>query len=110
MTADYLDIRTPIVVSSAVDIDHGLRGEQKVVALCRALEATRYVNLTGGRALYSPAAFTDHGIELRFIQSRPIAYRQFDAPFMPSLSILDVMMFNSRDVVRDMVVAYDLVS
>ena len=110
VTADYLDIHTPIVVSSAVGIDHGLKGERMVVALCGALEATQYVNLPGGRALYSPAAFADHGIALRFIQSRPIVYRQYDAPFMPSLSILDVMMFNSRDEVRDMVAAYDLVS
>lgn len=107
--AEYLEIRTPIVVSSAVAIDHTLNGERKVLALCEALGATRYVNAIGGRELYSASAFAEHGIELRFIQSRPVTYRQYDHPFVPGLSIVDVLMFNSRDAVRGMLGAYDLV-
>jgi WbqC-like protein family len=108
-TAAFLEIRTPIVVSSAVAIDHGLKAEHKVLALCRALGATRYVNAIGGRELYSVPAFAEHGIDLKFIQSRPIAYRQYDDPFVPGLSIVDVLMFNSKDAVRAMLGAYDLV-
>jgi len=107
--ADYLEIRTPIVVSSTVAIDHGLKAERKVLALCKALGATRYVNAIGGREMYSVSAFAQDGIELKFIRSRPIAYRQYDNPFVPSLSIVDVMMFNSREAVRDMLGEYDLV-
>ena len=109
VTANYLEIRTPIVVSSTVAIDHGLKSERKVLALCKALGATRYVNAIGGRELYSVPAFAEQGIELKFIQSRPIAYRQYDNPFVPGLSIVDVMMFNSRDAVRGMLGEYDLV-
>ena len=109
VTANYLEIRTPIVVSSTVAIDHGLKAERKVLALCQALGATRYVNAIGGRELYSTSAFAEQGIELKFIQSRPITYRQYDNPFVPGLSIVDVLMFNSRDAVRDMLGEYDLV-
>jgi hypothetical protein len=109
-TAAYLEIRTPIVVSSTVAIDHGLKAERKVLALCQALGAARYVNAIGGRALYSVQAFAEQGIELKFIQSRPIVYPQFDRPFVPGLSIVDVMMFNSKDVVRAMLGECDLVS
>lgn len=109
VTADYLEIPTPIVVSSTVAIDHGLKSERKVLAICNALGATRYLNFVGGRDLYSPSTFARNGVELSFIQSRPIAYRQYDNPFVPSLSIVDVMMFNSRDAVRGMLSAYDLV-
>jgi hypothetical protein len=108
-TAHYLEIRTPIVVSSTVTIDHGLKAERKVVALCQALGATRYVNAIGGRELYSVPAFAELGIDLKFIQSRPITYRQYDNPFVPGLSIVDVMMFNSRDAVRAMLGECDLV-
>ena len=110
VTAGYLEICTPLVVSSTVAIDHSLKAERKVLALCTALGATRYVNFAGGRALYAAPAFAQQGLDLRFIQSRPIEYRQHAAPFVPSLSILDVMMFNSREAVRAMVGAYDLVS
>ena len=108
-TAAFLDIRTPITVSSTIPIDHGLKAGEKVLAICKALGATRYVNAIGGRELYSRDDFAGHRIELRFIQSRPIAYRQYDHPFVPSLSIADVMMFNSKDATRAMLAAYDLV-
>lgn len=109
-TADYLEIRTPIVVSSTLPVDQGLRGEQKVIALCTALGADRYINFIGGRELYSTATFAASGLDLKFIQSRPVAYPQFDQPFVPALSIVDVLMFNSKDAVRRMVGDYDLVA
>ena len=107
--AGYLEITTPIVVSSTVAIDHGLKSESKVLALCEALGANRYLNPAGGRDLYSTSTFAEHGVELRFIRSRPIVYRQYDNPFVPSLSIADVMMFNSRVAVRAMLGDFDLV-
>ena len=108
-TAAFLDIRTPLIRSSEVAIDHGLKAQEKVLAICRTLGATRYVNAIGGQELYSAAAFAAHGVDLRFVQSHPIIYSQYDRPFVPSLSIVDVMMFNSRDMVRTMLGACDLV-
>ena len=96
-------------MSSTVAIDHTLKAESKVLALCEALGATRYLNSIGGRELYSADAFAERGIELKFLQPRPVTYRQYDNPFVPGLSIVDVMMFNSRDAVRGMLGAYDLV-
>lgn len=107
--ADFLDIRTPIVVSSTVAIDHHLESERKVLALCEALGASRYINSIGGQHLYSASAFAAHGIELRFIQSRPMTYAQYNSPFVAGLSIVDVMMFNSKDTIRGMLGAYDLI-
>lgn len=109
LTAEYLEITTPIVVSSTIPIDLDLKAEARVIALCGALGATRYVNFIGGQKLYSPEHFNAAGIDLKFIRSRPIEYTQFGQLFVPSLSILDVMMFNSRDTARGMVGAYDLV-
>jgi len=109
VTASYLQITTPIVVSSTVAIDHGLKAEDKVIALCRALGADRYVNFIGGRDLYSADAFAAAGVELSFIQARPIDYPQLGGPFVPALSILDVMMFNSVEAVRRLLGEYDLV-
>ena len=109
VTANYLDIQTPIVVSSTVGIDHTLKAERKVLALCEALGASRYVNAIGGREMYSAAAFAERHIDLKFIQSRPLTYPQYGHPFVPGLSIVDVLMFNSRDAVRGMLGEYDLV-
>ncbi|HTP49584.1 MAG TPA: WbqC family protein [Anaeromyxobacteraceae bacterium] len=107
---EYLGIDTPIAVSSSLPVDHGLRGQEKVLALCRHLGASLYVNAIGGVELYSREAFLDRGIELKFLRPRPFEYRQFGESFVPWLSIVDVMMFNSAaDVRRVLRSQYDLV-
>ena len=107
---DELGIGTEICVSSAAEIDHGLRHQEKVLALCAATGAATYVNAIGGTELYSAEDFAARGIELRFIRSRAIEYPQFGSPFVPWLSIVDVMMFNPPERVRDLVAGhYDLI-
>ncbi|HWI17195.1 MAG TPA: WbqC family protein [Vicinamibacterales bacterium] len=111
LTARYLGITTPIVISSTLPIDHQLKAEARVLALCEAEGATRYINPIGAKAagLYSPDAFSARGLELKYLQTRPIVYAQFDRPFVPWLSILDVMMFNPPATIRQMLDEYDLV-
>ncbi|MEY4093699.1 MAG: hypothetical protein RLZZ53_898 [Acidobacteriota bacterium] len=110
-TARYLGIETAIVVSSQLAIDEQLRAEARVLALCEACGATRYINPIGARAadLYSATAFSARGIELRYLQSRPVTYPQLGQPFVPWLSIVDIMMFNSPSAVRGMLGEFDLV-
>jgi hypothetical protein len=99
----YLGIGTPIRVSSGVGIDHSLKGQDKVMALCRASGASTYVNAVGGVDLYSKEEFRHQGVELKFIRMKPFEYSQLGAPFVPALSIVDVLMFNSLETVRRLV-------
>jgi hypothetical protein len=72
--------------------------------------ATTYVNAIGGTELYASEDFAARGVELRFIRTRSLEYVQFGQPFVPWLSIVDVMMFNSPDRVRELVAGhYDFV-
>ncbi len=96
----HLGISTKIIVSSKVDINHQLHAQDKVLAMCEALDATAYVNAIGGRDLYSKKMFQEKGVELQFIQSKPFDYLQFDDSFVPWLSIIDVLMFNSLNVIK----------
>lgn len=93
----FLGIDTEIIVASSIDIDHTLTSQDKVLAICKRLDADTYVNAIGGRDLYAARTFANNGIELRFIQARDIEYKQFDNDFVPWLSMIDVMMFNSRE-------------
>jgi hypothetical protein len=102
---EYLGLTTVMRVSSQIAIDHGLRGQDKVIAICRALGAAIYVNTIGGVELYSREAFRAEGIQLQFIRSLPFEYPQFGGAFVPSLSIIDVLMFNPVETVRARVVA-----
>ncbi len=106
---DALEIPTPIVVSSSLDVDPALTGQDKVLALCRAVGATSYLNPIGGRELYDAAAFAAHGMSLAFLKARPEPYPQLGAPFVPFLSILDVLMFNPPDATHALLDAWDTV-
>jgi len=93
----YLKINTRIAVSSGMPIDHTLKSQDKVMALCRCVDAGDYINSIGGVDLYSKDDFLAEGIALKFIKSNPFAYQQFENAFIPWLSIIDVMMFNAVD-------------
>ena len=108
--AAFLEIRTPMVVSSTVPIDHTLRAERKVLAFCRALGADRYMNPIGGVELYSAAAFAAESVTLEFLRPRPREYAQLEHPFVPNLSIVDVLMFNSKATVREMLNEADVIA
>lgn len=107
--ADYLGIDTEIVVSSTLDIDHGLKGQDKVLAICKELQATDYYNAIGGQELYSTEGFKRENIELHFLSTNPIEYSQFRNEFVPWLSMLDVLMFNPVDEIKKMLNDYKLI-
>jgi len=97
----HLGIETSIIKSSEIQIDHELKGQDKVLALCKSVDAHTYINPIGGVTLYSKQNFSDHGVTLKFIKSKEFNYPQFGGEFVPWLSIIDVLMFNSLDSVRE---------
>ncbi|OGU59486.1 MAG: hypothetical protein A2V66_17195 [Ignavibacteria bacterium RBG_13_36_8] len=98
---EYLEIRTSFVISSTISIDHALKAEKKVIALCKARKATEYLNPIGGIELYEKDNFKDEGIDLQFFKTNDVRYKQFKNDFVPSLSIIDVMMFNSKEEIKE---------
>lgn len=107
--AERLGIPTRIVPSSSLDIDHTLKSQDKVLAICKYLGATTYINAIGGRELYAQEVFSSQGIDLRFIRTHPIEYPQFGNAFVPWLSILDVLMFNTIERARGYLERYELI-
>lgn len=105
---EYLEIKTSIVLSSSIDINHSLSSADKVMAICHALEAKKYINPIGGFELYSKKDFHSNGIELLFHKSLPIKYKQFEYEFQPWLSIIDVLMFNARDQLSAFLKKYEI--
>lgn len=69
----------------------------------------QYVNPIGGQELYDKEFFEENGIELSFIKTLPIEYRQFKNEFMPWLSMIDVLMFNSIEETQVLLNKYELV-
>jgi hypothetical protein len=106
---EYLDIKTKIIISSTINIDHSLKSQDKVLAICKAREATTYVNAIGGQELYSKNIFKQNGLNLNFIKTDEIYYNQFKNEFIPFLSIIDIMMFNSSKQIKEYLNKYTLI-
>ena len=89
---DRLGLATPVHLASTLRLAPDLRGQARILALCQAQGATRYINPAGGRALYQAAAFADHGIKLRFLQGHCAPYpHPSTSGFVAGLSILDLI-------------------
>ena len=107
---EYIGISTEIKISSEVPTDHALKGQDRVLDLCKASGARTYINTVGGIELYANDDFHTQGIDLQFIKARSFEYEQFGKPFVPWLSIIDVLMFNPLDLVRERICSgFDLV-
>jgi hypothetical protein len=106
---DYLEIKTPIIISSTINIDHTLKSQEKVLSLCKNQNAKIYINSIGGIELYNKETFKQNNIELNFIKSNPIQYKQFNNKFIPWLSIIDVLMFNSKEQIKEYLNNYILI-
>lgn len=102
-TLTFLNIQTSIVISSTIPIQHHLKSEEKVLAICKNRQAQTYINPIGGLTLYSHATFKQNQINLQFIKSNHFQYPQFNNEFVPWLSIIDVLMFNGVDKVKHLI-------
>lgn len=97
---NYLEIKTELILSSKLEKDNNLKAESKVLSICELLNADEYYNAIGGRMLYSFSDFREKNIELKFLKTEEIIYKQFSNIFYPNLSIIDVMMFNSKEKIK----------
>jgi hypothetical protein len=103
-------LKTTFKISSEVPIDHSLKFQDKVLALCEAEGTQKYINAIGGLDLYDSAAFNARGIEFKALRTRPFAYEQFGQTHVPYLSIVDLMMFNPVSKLHEVIMEnYDLV-
>jgi WbqC-like protein len=105
----YLEIKTNITVSSELIKNNDLKGQDKILNICEVLKAKQYINAIGGQELYQKKAFHQQSIELLFIKNKPTAYPQFQSPFIPNLSIIDVMMFNDKEQIKQYLTEFELI-
>lgn len=106
---EWLGIDLKWYVSSSIKKDNSLKAQEKIIDICKSLGADHYVNLPGGRSLYDRNEFSNHGIQLSFIEPQLAEYQQGIDGFVSGLSIIDVMMFNSRSRCKELLKGYSIV-
>ena len=107
---NYLGIKTEFEFSSkkySQTINYGRK--VRLFEIIKINNSDSYINLPGGTVLYSKEEFLKNGIKLNFIDRGNVRYKQFNNDFVPWLSIIDVLMFNSPDETRKLINQYSLV-
>lgn len=87
--AEFFDIAPPEVQwSSAMDIEG--TGSARVLAICEALGAERYVTGHGAREYLNHAAFEAAGVRVEYLEYEKREYPQLHGAFTPFVSALDL--------------------
>ncbi len=106
---NYLNIKTPLKLSSHLDYNRGANAQEKIIQISKILQAKMYVNPIGGKDLYSSQTFQAEGIQLLFLNPQVEPYFQGKEPFVPNLSIIDVMMWNDVKEIQRLLTQYELI-
>lgn len=100
LCAKYIGLDCTVKKSSEMTYDQNGNALTKVLDICKITQAERYLNVPGGRALYSSGDFEKEGLALAFTSSDAIEYETARRDFVPYLSILDALMWVSPDVLK----------
>lgn len=108
--SNYLEIDTKFHYSSILSPESkNLSRADRLIHICQILGVEEYVNSIGGQDLYEKKYFLENQIDLSFIKTIDFEYKQFKNPFIPLLSIIDVLMFNSKVETQKMLTNYQLI-
>lgn len=99
---NYLGLSAILESSTQRYHNHELKAQERIVDICKQEQAQVYINAIGGMELYEKQRFEKEGITLKFQKSNLPVYPQGGAEFVPALSILDVLMYNSLEEVQGM--------
>lgn len=100
--AGKFGIRPRFVRSSELNISTAR--ETRVIDLTKAVGGTRYISGNGARIYQTESHFTDRGVELTYLDYKPIAYPQIRGVFLPCMSALDYIFncgYNFEYVVKE---------
>jgi len=106
---NYLNIETTFELSSESYSDSlGFEKAERLIDICKKNNADHYINPIGGMEIYTKEVFEKKNVKLSFLSTNNIKYDQYGGEFISNLSIIDIMMFNSKDRIIEMLNKYKL--
>ncbi|WMI65840.1 WbqC family protein [Aestuariibaculum sp. YM273] len=100
----YLEITTPIFIWSQmnIEISPATKPDEWALNISKAKGANCYTNLPGGNLFFDKKKYSNASINLEFLEINSRAYKQFGNEFVFGLSIIDVLLFNSKANILNM--------
>ena len=94
----FLDIKTPIVYSSKLDIKS--KKSDLVLDICLSQKATQYLSGINGKDYLDIQSFSDNNIKVAFQEYNHPVYYQGQRDFNPYLSILDLLFYHGEESLK----------
>lgn len=108
-TFEYLDSPIKFHRSSILAPETINEGKsERLVSITKKLDASNYVNVEWGNKIHKKEYFYRNKVNLLFLKSGEIKYTQFENEMIPNLSIIDALMFNSKEEVLNFFQKYVL--
>ena len=105
---EYVNVDTDLILSSSLNNDKDLRGQEKILDICKLLHADKYINTIAGQELYNKQLFKESGVELSFLVSELSPYPQLNKEFIPGCSMIDVLMMNPVEKIKQLLNDFSL--
>jgi len=100
---EQLDIKVKVYFTSDLLRDYTPTGKtQRIIDICKKLNANVYLSGIGGKNYLEPILFEKNKIKLEFQNYKPKEYKQLWGPFIPNLSVVDLL-FNLGEKATDMI-------
>jgi len=80
----------------------------RILMLCRRFQSSHYINPSGGVELYNKKDFEENGLQINFIKTEPISYKQWGNDCVQNLSIIDMMMHVPKTDIQQFLKSYSL--
>lgn len=106
---DMFQLKTQIIPTSSVYNNSHQKGEERILDIVLKEGGKTYINPIGGVELYNKEHFKENGVSLNFIRTDEISYKQNQKEFAPNMSILDVLMFNNNEEIKELLNKYTLI-
>ena len=107
---DYIGGYNGKIIKSSTEFNNThLKSQERILDICKQTNSDTYINVISGNHLYNKDIFKNNGIDLCFINSKIETYQQFHKTFIPFLSILDILMFNDKNKIQEMLKQYTLI-
>lgn len=108
---NYLEMPREIVAFSEMElmIEQPKDSDEWALNICKSIgQKVTYVNPIGGMSFYNREKYIQSDIDIFFHEIKLRDYQQGGRVFEPGLSILDALMFNSKEEVHEMLDQYKL--
>ena len=107
-TCEYIGIHFNYEIFSEMNLAIGNVNDpgEWALRISEAVGAEEYINPPGGEKIFDRRKFEEVNIKLKFLKVNLTEYNQRRSTFEPGLSIVDVMMFNSQEEIKNMLDNY----